>query len=59
MNKGSMVKTGWLSMLKNEKLLLVHSRNVNNIARFKSHMNNAPRQERLNMMHTEYNPKGI
>ena len=31
MNKGSKLKSGWLSILKNEKQLLVHSRNCNNI----------------------------
>lgn len=32
MNKGSKMKSGWLSILQNEKQLLVHSRNVNNAA---------------------------
>ena len=32
MNEGSKLKSGWLSILKNEKQLLVHSRNCNNIA---------------------------
>ena len=32
MNKGSKIKSGWLSIFKNEKQLLVHSRNFNNIA---------------------------
>ena len=32
MNKGSKLKSGWLSILKNEKELLVHSNNCNNIA---------------------------
>ena len=32
MNKGSTLKSGWLSMLRNEKQLLVQSRNCNNIA---------------------------
>jgi hypothetical protein len=32
MNKGSKMKSGWLSILQNEKQLLVHSRNVNNVA---------------------------
>ena len=33
MNKGSKMKSGWLSILQNEKKLLVHSRNVNNVAK--------------------------
>ena len=32
MNKGSKLKSSWLSILKNEKQLLVHSRNCSNIA---------------------------
>ena len=32
MNKGSNMKSGWLSILQNEKQLLVHSRNVNNVS---------------------------
>ena len=32
MNKGSKLKSGWLSILKNEKQLLVHSGNCDNIA---------------------------
>ena len=36
MNKGSKLKSGWLSVLKNEKQVLVHSRNVNNIARIRT-----------------------
>ena len=32
MNKGSKMKSGWLSILQNEKQLLVHSRNVHNVA---------------------------
>ena len=31
-NKDSKLKSGWLSILKNEKQLLVYSRNYNNIA---------------------------
>ena len=33
MNKGSKLQAGWHSIHKNERLLLVHSRNVNNVAR--------------------------
>ena len=32
MNKGSKLKEAWLSVLKNEKQLLVHSRKYNNIS---------------------------
>ncbi len=36
MNKGSKMKSGWLSILQNEKQLLVHSRNVNNVAQIRA-----------------------
>ncbi|KAL8575003.1 hypothetical protein ACOMHN_064534 [Nucella lapillus] len=39
MNKGRKLKSGWLSILQNEKQLLVHSRNVNNVARIRTAYN--------------------
>ena len=41
MNKGFKLKSGWLSIQQNEKQLLVHSRNVNNIARIRAAHNKA------------------
>ena len=35
MNKGSKIKSGWLSILKKEILVLVHSSNVNNIVQIR------------------------
>jgi hypothetical protein len=36
MNKGSKMESGWFSILQNEKQLLVHSRNVNNVANIRA-----------------------
>ena len=36
MNKGSKLKSGWLSFLENEKQVLIHSRNDINIARIRT-----------------------
>ena len=57
MNKGSKVKAGWLSILKNEKQLLVHSRNVNNIARIRAAQNKAAKKKNLKFKHVECRPK--
>ena len=35
MNKGSKMKSGWLSIL-NEKQLLVHNRNVNHVTQIRA-----------------------
>jgi hypothetical protein len=39
MNKVSKMKSGWLSILRNEKQLLVHSSNVNNVTRIRAALN--------------------
>ena len=57
MNKGSKMKSGWLSILKNEKQLLVHSRNVNNIARIRTAHNAAAKRKAIDWKHTECHPK--
>ena len=57
MNKGSKMKSGWLSILKNEKQLLVHSKNANNIARIRAAHNAAANRKKRNWKHTECNPK--
>lgn len=36
MNKGSKLKAGWLKILKNEKMLLMHTLNINNVVRARS-----------------------
>ena len=54
MNKSSKLKSGWLSILKNEKQLLVHSRNVNNIARVRNaHNSKAERKYSNKLKHAE------
>ena len=59
MNKGSKMKSGWLSILKNEKQLLVHSRNVNNIARIRTAHNATANRKTSKWKHSESNPKRI
>ena len=58
MNKGSKLKSGWLSILKNEKQLLVQGRNVNNIARISAAHNKAVRRELLNSSMWSVDQKG-
>jgi hypothetical protein len=57
MNKGSKMKSGWLSILKNEKQLLVHSRNVNNVARIRLSLNAQVNRKKLKSKHTDCGPK--
>ena len=57
MNKGSKLKSGWLSILKNEKQLLVHSKNVNNIAKIRAAHNAAAKCKKPKWKHSECNPK--
>ena len=57
MNKESKMKSGWLSILKNEKQLLVHSLNVNNIARIRAAHNASANRKKPKWKHTECNPK--
>ncbi len=57
MNKGSKMKSGWLSILKNEKQLLVHSSNVNNIAQIRATHNALANRKVYTRKHTECSPK--
>ncbi|KAL8590504.1 hypothetical protein ACOMHN_010940 [Nucella lapillus] len=57
MNKGSKMKSGWLSILQNENQLLVHSRNVNNVARIRTAYNVMANQEHSKRLHEECGPK--
>ena len=59
MNKGSKTKSGWLSILKNEKQLLVHSRNVNNAARIQSTHNALASRNQSKWKHTNCGPKRL
>ncbi|CAJ1050849.1 hypothetical protein KUCAC02_009112 [Xyrichtys novacula] len=56
MNKGSKMKSGWLSILQNEKLL-VHSRNVNNVTRIRAAHNSLATRKKAKGKHTESVPK--
>ena len=57
MNKGSKMKSGWLSILQNEKQLLVHSRNVNNVAQIRAAHNALANRKEAKRKHTESGPK--
>ena len=57
MNKGSQMKSGWLSILQNEKQLLVHSRNVNNVAQIRAALNTLANRTKAKRKHTECSPK--
>ena len=59
MNKGSKLKSGWLSVLQNEKQLLVHSRNVNNVARIRATHNALASRNQTKWKHTECCPKRL
>jgi hypothetical protein len=56
MNKGSKLKSGWLSMLKNEKQLLVHSRNVNNVNRIRRAVHEFIDKKKIGRKHTDASP---
>jgi len=59
MNNGSKMKSGWLSILQNDKQLLVHSRNVNNVARIRAAINALANQKETKKKHTECGPNGF
>ena len=54
MNKGSKMK---FSILQNEKQLLVHSRNVNNVAQIRAARNALANRKQTKRKHTECGPK--
>jgi len=56
MNKGSKMKSGWLSILKNEKQLLANTRNVNNILRVRACVQNDTKQASTTRKHAECTP---
>ena len=57
MNKGSKMKSGWLSTIQTEKQLLVHSRNVNNVAQIRAAHNALANRKETKRNHTECGPK--
>jgi hypothetical protein len=56
MNKVSKMKSGWLSILHNEKQLLVHSSNVNNVTMIRAALN-ALANRKATWKHAECGPK--
>ena len=56
MNKGSKMKSGWLSILRNEKQLLVHCRNVNNVSRIRAALSALTNQKKSKRKHVECGP---
>ena len=57
MNKGSKMKSGWLSILQNEKQLMVHSRNVNNVTQIRAAQNTKANRKAAKRKHKECSPK--
>jgi len=53
----TLLKSGWLSILQNEKQLLVHSRDVNNDARTRASHNVLANQKDAKRKHMECGPK--
>ena len=60
MNKGSKLKSGWLAILRNEKQLLSHTRNTNNVncLRAKIH-NDANMKQKDNTPHADCMPRQL
>ena len=56
MNKGSKMKAGWLSILRNEKQLMVDTRNVNNLGRTQAALHNQVSRKQLSRKHNECAP---
>ena len=56
MNKGSKMKAGWLSILRNEKQLLADTRNVNNLGRIRAALHNQVNRKQLSRKHKECAP---
>ena len=56
MNKGSKMKAGWLSILRNEKQLMVDIRNVNNLSRIQAALHNQVSRKQLSRKHNECAP---
>ncbi|XP_028404399.1 uncharacterized protein LOC114527028 [Dendronephthya gigantea] len=56
MNKGSKLKAGWLSILRNEKQLMVDARNANNLGRIRAAVHNEVNSKELSRKHSECAP---
>jgi len=53
MNKGSKLKAGWLKILKNEKMLLTHTRTVNIVNRVRSSLHGIAQSSESEQAHSE------
>lgn len=56
MNKGSKLKAGWLSILRNEKQLMTDIRNANNLGRIRAAVHNQVNRKQLSQTHTKCAP---
>ena len=56
MNKGSKMKAGWLSILRNEKQLMADTKNVNKIGRVRAALHNQVNRKQLSQNHQECTP---
>ena len=56
MNKGSKMKAGWMSILRNVKQLMADTRNSNNLGRIRAILHNQGPQKKLSRKHTECAP---
>ncbi len=55
-NKGSKMKAGWLSILRNEKQLMADTRNTNNLGRIRAALHNQVNWKKLSQNHIECAP---
>lgn len=53
MNKGSKMKAGWLKILKNEKMLLTDSRNVNKVNQVRASLHSQAKSTKSKQIHSE------
>ncbi len=56
MNKGSKMKVGWLSILRNEKQLMADTRNTNNLGIIRAALHNQVNRKQLSQNHNECAP---
>ena len=56
MNKGSKMKAGWLSILRNEKQLMADTKSINKIGRVRAALQYQVNRKQLSQKHQECNP---
>lgn len=59
MNKGSKMKAGWLKILRNEKMLLTTTRNVNSVNRVRAALHTLAQMKISSQSHTENTPSRL